>query len=97
MKLLVNYQNAKSAGFDRLNASNDRRHNKSISWSYTNDTSLWNILDQLIHLSLPASSLIFMSGLNTNSISFRFPVLISTVAAMPGVKFTILPSTFIVV
>ena len=38
-----------------------------------------------------------MSGETRNSIIFRFPVLISTVAAIPGVKFTVLPSTFIVV
>lgn len=42
-----------------------------------------------LFLTHPASPAIFSSGLNTSSIGPRFPVLIATVAAMPGGRFTI--------
>jgi hypothetical protein len=54
-------------------------------------------LSNLPHLSLPASCLYRSSGDSRNSITRRWPVLISTVTAMPGARLTSLSSTCIAV
>lgn len=52
-----------------------------------------DIHDEDIHLSLPASFVAFITGLSTYSIIVLVPVLISTLAIMPGDSGSILSST----